>query len=143
MATNKKGLDVITLELARAGGGGGGGGGTTNYNQLSNKPQINGHTLSGNKTASDLGFGDLAEKDSASGNFTPSGTVEVTKGNDTTATVNSITAVGTLPTITANRETLVFNQGTLPTKGADQSVVATVGAISASFLPIAGVVTVS
>lgn len=35
--------------------GGGGGGGTTNYNQLSNKPQINGVTLSGNKTMADLG----------------------------------------------------------------------------------------
>lgn len=36
-------------------GGGGGGGGTTNYNQLSNKPQIGGVTLSGNKSLSDLG----------------------------------------------------------------------------------------
>ena len=35
--------------------GGGGGGGTTNYEQLSNKPQINGTTLSGNKSLSDLG----------------------------------------------------------------------------------------
>jgi hypothetical protein len=34
--------------------GGGGGGGTTNYNALTNKPQINNVTLSGNKTASDL-----------------------------------------------------------------------------------------
>lgn len=33
---------------------GGGGGGTTNYNDLSNKPSINGVTLSGNKTAADL-----------------------------------------------------------------------------------------
>lgn len=35
---------------------GGGGGGTTNYNQLSNKPQIAGTTLQGNKTLSDLGI---------------------------------------------------------------------------------------
>lgn len=35
---------------------GGGGGGTSNYNDLSNKPQINSVTLSGNKTASDLGL---------------------------------------------------------------------------------------
>lgn len=34
----------------------GGGGGTSDYTDLSNKPQINGHTLSGNKTASDLGL---------------------------------------------------------------------------------------
>lgn len=33
-----------------------GGGGTTDYNVLENKPSINGNTLSGNKTASDLGL---------------------------------------------------------------------------------------
>ena len=36
--------------------GGGGGGGTSNYNELSNKPTINGVTLSGNKTSEDLGI---------------------------------------------------------------------------------------
>ena len=35
---------------------GGGGGGTSNYNDLSNKPSINGVTLSGNKSSSDLGI---------------------------------------------------------------------------------------
>lgn len=35
---------------------GGGGGGTSNYNSLSNKPQIEGVELSGNKTAVDLGL---------------------------------------------------------------------------------------
>ena len=38
-------------------GQGGGGGGTTDYTDLTNKPQINGHTLSGNQSASDLGLG--------------------------------------------------------------------------------------
>lgn len=38
--------------------GGGGGGGTTNYNALENKPQINGTTLSGNKSSADLGLQD-------------------------------------------------------------------------------------
>lgn len=37
-------------------GSSGGGGGTTNYNDLTNKPQINSQTLTGNKTASDLGL---------------------------------------------------------------------------------------
>lgn len=37
---------------------GGGGGGTSNYNDLSNQPQINGNTLIGNKSASDLGLVD-------------------------------------------------------------------------------------
>lgn len=36
--------------------GGGGGGGTTNYNDLTNKPTINGVELSGNKTSDDLGI---------------------------------------------------------------------------------------
>jgi len=35
---------------------GGGGGGTSNYNDLSNKPQVNGVTLSGDKDSSDLGI---------------------------------------------------------------------------------------
>lgn len=34
----------------------GGGGGTSNYNDLSNKPQINGVALSGNKTSQELGI---------------------------------------------------------------------------------------
>ena len=36
--------------------GGSGSGGTSNYNQLTNKPQINSVELSGNKTAGDLGL---------------------------------------------------------------------------------------
>ena len=35
---------------------GGGSGGTTDYNQLNNKPSINGSTLQGNKTAAQLGL---------------------------------------------------------------------------------------
>lgn len=37
------------------------GGGTTDYADLSNKPSINNVTLSGNKTASDLGIGEVPE----------------------------------------------------------------------------------
>lgn len=46
-------LDDETGELSALGGGGGG---TTNYNQLSNKPSINGVTLSGDKTTAELGI---------------------------------------------------------------------------------------
>ena len=35
---------------------GGGSGGTSNYNELTNKPQINGVTLTGNKSSTDLGI---------------------------------------------------------------------------------------
>jgi len=44
------------VDELEAGGGGGGGGGTTNYNNLTNKPAIEGQQLVGNKTASDLGL---------------------------------------------------------------------------------------
>lgn len=37
----------------------GGGGGTSNYNDLTNKPQINGNTLTGNKTSANLGIHDV------------------------------------------------------------------------------------
>ena len=53
--------------------GGGGSGGTSNYNDLSNKPSINGVTLSGNKSSSDLHI-------SASVNFTDV-TTEITTGD--------------------------------------------------------------
>lgn len=47
-------MEELLLELKQVIEAGGGGGGTTNYNNLSNKPQVNGITLSGNKTAADL-----------------------------------------------------------------------------------------
>lgn len=50
-------IEELLLELKEViEAGGGGGGGTTNYNALQNKPQINGHTLSGNMSAEDLGL---------------------------------------------------------------------------------------
>jgi len=50
--------DEILLGIINSKSGGGGGGGTSNYNDLSNQPQINGNTLIGNKSASDLGLVD-------------------------------------------------------------------------------------
>jgi hypothetical protein len=46
-----RGFDPVTLALARKGGGGG----TGNYNDLSNKPKIGGHTLEGNMDLEDIG----------------------------------------------------------------------------------------
>lgn len=99
-------------------------------------------------------LGTLAYKDSASGSFTPAGSVSApniavaTAGG--TTTVNSITAVGTLPAYTATvaNETLTmtWNAGTLPTKGADTVVKTTDAAYSASqptFTGTADTVTVS
>ena len=53
---NDMNLDLLLAAAYGGNSGGGGGGGTTNYNALSNKPQINGVTLTGNKTAQDLGI---------------------------------------------------------------------------------------
>lgn len=53
--------------------GSGGGGGTSNYNNLSNKPQINGVTLSGNKSADDL---NLIGKSQTSGHVMNDGTID-------------------------------------------------------------------
>lgn len=88
-------------------------------------------------------FGSLAFKSSASGSFTPQGSVSVTKGSDTTSTVNSITAVGALPYYTHSGKALIYNAGTLPTKGADTTVVTASGSVSATFSGTEGSVTVS
>lgn len=49
-------MDIITAALAASmSGGGGGGTGTDDYNELSNKPKINGVTLAGNKSLSGIG----------------------------------------------------------------------------------------
>ena len=47
-------IEYLLIEILNNGGGGGGG--TTNYNALSNKPQINSVELSGNKSLADLGI---------------------------------------------------------------------------------------
>ena len=88
-------------------------------------------------------FGALAFKNSASGSFTPQGSVSVTKGSDTTTTVNYITAVGTLPYYTHSGKALIYNAGTLPTKGSDTTVVTASGSVSATFSGTEGSVTVS
>ena len=83
-------------------------------------------------------FGTLAFKNSASGSFTPHGsvstpTITVTPSN---ATVNSITDVGTLPTWSATvaneNLTISWSQGTLPTKGSDTTVVSGIQSATSS-----------
>ena len=49
-------IEALLLELKAVIEAGGGGGGTTNYNGLSNKPQINNVTLQGNLSTNDLGI---------------------------------------------------------------------------------------
>lgn len=53
LALNEVGSGGTTI-IYNQGGGGGGSGGTTDYNALSNKPQIEGVVLSGDKTFPNL-----------------------------------------------------------------------------------------
>jgi len=50
-----------TVWILKNSGGGGGGGGSNNYENLTNKPQINGVTLVGNKTLDSLGIATATE----------------------------------------------------------------------------------
>lgn len=49
-------VDSVARLLALSAGNGSGGGEASNYNDLANKPQINGTTLTGNKTLDELGI---------------------------------------------------------------------------------------
>lgn len=49
----------------------GGGGGTSDYTDLTNKPQINGNTLTGNKTAANLGLATPSDIPAAASSGTP------------------------------------------------------------------------
>ena len=74
----------------------------------------------GNKTAA------VSPASSGAVTYTPDGTVSAptisVKTAGTTTTVNSITGVGTLPNYTVSGEVLTLTQGTLPTKGSNQTV---------------------
>lgn len=95
---------------------------------------------------SDLGA--LAYKDSASGSFTPAGSVSrpgVTV-TPTTDNIPNVTSVGSMPTYTVTGETLVISAGITPTLGTP--IAAMTGASAAldadpTFTGTAGTVTVS
>ena len=92
-------------------------------------------------------FGALAFKSSASGSYTPAGTVSITKGTDTTASVTPIDSVGTLPnayfTVSGETATFNFSAGSLPTKGTAVNVVTARGTDTAAFSGTAATITVS
>ena len=79
-------------------------------------------------------FGDMAFVDQGEASYTPAGTVSqpTVSTTITSATINSITDVGTLPTMSVSGEVLTLDPGTLPTKGADQSVVGSISEITVS-----------
>ena len=72
------------------------GGGTSNYNDLSNKPQINSITLSGNKTLTDLSIADINAS-----NFSTTGKSKITSLAYPSATVEILTLPESSTTIIA------------------------------------------
>ncbi len=91
-------------------------------------------------------FGALAFKSSASGDYTPAGSVNVTQAEDTTASVTPFGSAGTLPaatwTVSGETATFAFDAGSLPTAGTAVDVVTAAGAVSASFSGTAATITV-
>lgn len=88
-------------------------------------------------------FGALAFKNDASGSYTPTGSVAITEGADTTTTVEGMATAGTLPQWSLSGKTLTFTQGTLPTKATAQTVVTASGTRTATFNGTAATITVS
>lgn len=100
-------MDIHDIALAAGivkGSSGGGGGGTSDYTDLTNKPQINGVTLTGNKSTSDIGIvepwvGTAAEYAAAAASI-PAGTpIIITDDQDidtvpTQGSTNPITSGG-------------------------------------------------
>ena len=87
-------------------------------------------------------LGALAYKNTASGDYTPAGSVSINKGTDTTDTVTGVTANGTTPSFTQSGETVTFNPGSMPTLGTENTFVTQRGDDSASFSGTPATVTV-
>ena len=91
-------------------------------------------------------FGALAFKSSASGSYTPTGTVNIDQDEDTTASIAPFGSAGTLPaasfTVSGETATFNFNPGTLPAAGNAVDVVTASGDVSATFSGTAATITV-
>lgn len=90
-------------------------------------------------------LGTLAFQNSASGSYTPAGTVNITAGTDTTGSVTGITNVGSLPSFSydSTNEALSFSAGTLPTADTAKTFVTASGTPTAAFVGTADTITVS
>ncbi|MBP5595033.1 MAG: hypothetical protein J6Y02_06600 [Pseudobutyrivibrio sp.] len=88
-------------------------------------------------------FGALAFKSSASGSYTPSGSVAISKGTDTTGSVTGISNVGEIPYFTVSGETATFNAGAAPTVASPVTVITERGTDTATFSGTAATITVS
>ena len=92
-------------------------------------------------------FGALAFKSSASGTYTPAGSVAITQGTDTTASIVGVSANGTLPdayyTVSGETATFNFSQGALPTLATAVDAITVRGADTAAFTGTEATITVS
>ena len=92
-------------------------------------------------------FGALAFKSSASGTYTPAGSVSITQGTDSTDSVVGVASNGTLPDayFTVSGETATFNwsQGALPTLASSKTFVTSRASDTASFSGTEATITVS
>ena len=91
-------------------------------------------------------FGALAFKSSASGSYTPAGTITVDDGTDTTESITPFGSAGSLPaaswTVSGETATFAFDAGTLPAAGTAVDVVTASGARTATFGGTAATITV-
>ena len=89
-------------------------------------------------------LGTLAYQNSASGSYTPAGTITVNEGADSTDTIKGVTAVGSLPSFSydSTNEALTFNAGTLPTMDTQKTFVTASGTRTATFAGTADTITV-
>lgn len=90
---------------------------------------------------SDLGT--LAYQNSASGTFTPQGSVSAPTITPTTANVPNVTSVGSMPTFTVTNEVLTISAGSTPSLGTPIGVMTGATASQPTFTGTAGTVTVS
>lgn len=116
---------------------GGGGGGTSDYDQLSNRPSINGVTLTGNKTAAQLGLGTYSKpsggipaSDLAAG-VIPTVPTKVSDLTNDSGFVNAAGAAAAAPVQSVNGQTGAVSLP-IPSSAAD------VGAIAAPSSPATG-----
>lgn len=90
---------------------GGGSGGTTDYNQLNNKPSINGSTLQGNKTAAQLGLvGAEVGKQLSTNDYT---NADKAKLDSIVFVTQSSTFADVNTAYTAGKKVIFFNNGEL------------------------------
>ena len=91
-------------------------------------------------------FGALAFKSSASGSYTPAGSVAITKGTDTKQAIVGVSSNGTLPnayfTVSGETATFNFSQGALPTLASAVEAITARGDDTAAFTGTAATITV-